>query len=224
MADPRCFGGPNGSKTNGSVPQQQRTGSAADDLDGADHRPGGAVILACAFLIEFTEVDLPYKGLFVYTGVATLLTGVGATAAVLLNLPHAGQQAVVGGAAAVSIALCWMIGPDKPARMSRIYYVNFPDAKVRSSADLTAWANIEDEQQNRHKRSDLALALAPSGIQIKLTLPDVRARDYVTLEIHSKTENKTWTSASVLSTEWFMNFYGELWCRACGFGSRPFPR
>jgi hypothetical protein len=169
----------------------------------------GAAILACAFLVVIMRADLPYKGLFVYTGIATLLAGVGATAAVLLNWQETGQRVAAGGAAAIAIALSLMIGPDKAPetpRINKTYYVNFPDKTARSPADLIASADITDEQQKpREKRDGLHLARAPGGDAIKLTIGDVLTRDYVILKIHSAKENKTWTSSSVQFTESFMN-------------------
>jgi hypothetical protein len=169
----------------------------------------GAAILACAFLIVTMRADLPYVGLFVYTGLAIVLAGVGASAAVALHVPETGQRVWAGGAAAIAIALSWMIGPDKPPATPRInmtYYVNFPDQIVRKPGDLIASVDITDEQQKpREKRDRLPLTQGPGGNAIKLTIPDVLTRDYVTLKIRSAKENKTWASSSVQFTESFMN-------------------
>jgi len=168
----------------------------------------GIACLACAFLIGVMRADLPYKGLLVYAGVAALLSGVGASAAVLLNWQETGQKATASGALAAAIVLGWTIGPDKveTPRMSMTYYVNFPDTNVRRPDDLIASADITDEQQKpREKRDGLHLARGPGGNAIKLTIADVLARDYVTLKIYSAKENKTWASSSVQFTESFMN-------------------
>jgi hypothetical protein len=169
----------------------------------------GAAILACAFLIVIMRADLPYTGLFVYTGLAIVMAGLGASAAVTLHLQGTGQSVWAGGAAAIAIALSWMIGPDKaPAtpRINMTYYVNFPDRIVRKPADLIASVDITDEQQKpREKRDHLSLTQGPGGNAIKLTIPDVLTRDYVTLKIRSAKENKSWASSSVQFTESFMN-------------------
>jgi len=172
----------------------------------------GAVILACAFLIVIMRVDLPYKGLFVYTGIATLLTAVGASAAVLLNWQESGQKIAAGGAAAVAIALSVLIGPDKAPetpRMNMTYYISFPDGKVRTPGDLLATATINDEGQTRFETRDrLYFSRAPGGTAVKLTIPDVGAHDYFTLKIHSEKEKKTWETASLRFTESFMMVVG----------------
>jgi hypothetical protein len=169
----------------------------------------GAAILACAFLTVTMRADLPYVGLFVYTGLATLLAGVGASAAVALQLPETGQRVWAGGAAAIAIALSWLIGPDKAPDTPRInmtYYVNFPDRIVRKPGDLVASVDITDEQQKpRENRDHLPLSQGPGGNAIKVTVPGVLTRDYVTLKIRSAKENKSWASSSVQFTESFMN-------------------
>ena len=62
----------------------------------------GLVLLFLAFLVVMTGVDLPYKRLLVYAGVAALFSGIGATAAVRLDLKEKSQAGVAGGAAAIA--------------------------------------------------------------------------------------------------------------------------
>ena len=54
----------------------------------------GLVLLFLAFLVVITGVDLPYKRLLVYAGVAALFSGIGATAAVRLDLKEKGLSSV----------------------------------------------------------------------------------------------------------------------------------
>jgi hypothetical protein len=165
----------------------------------------GAAILACAFLVVILRADLPYKGLFVYTGIATLLTAAGASAAVLLNWQEQGQKIAAGGAAAVAIALSVMIGPDRAPQTPIInvrYYINFPDGKNRELPDLVATATITDAlHSKRENRPGLPVTRAPFSPAVMVTIADILASDYITLQIHSTSENKTWETAEFKVTE-----------------------
>ena len=163
----------------------------------------GSAILAYAFLAVIMRVELPYTRLFVYTGIATLLTAVGASATVLAK--NTGQRVAVGGAAAVAIALSWMIPPDPetPKIKTMTYYLMFPDQDkvARTPGELKATAIINDDLQ--HPR-EVHLQRSPGGDLVKLTIANVLARDDVVLKIRSDKENKSWESSPVQFTESFM--------------------
>ena len=78
--------------------------------------------------------------------------------------------------------------------------------ELSESHDLIASVDITDEQQKpRENRDHLPLSQGPGGNAIKVTVPGVLTRDYVTLKIRSAKENKSWASSSVQFTESFMN-------------------
>jgi hypothetical protein len=167
----------------------------------------GFILLLFALLVVMTGVDLPYKRLLVYAGVAALFSGIGATAAVKLDLKEQGQVGVAGGAAAIAILLCLLIGPDQMPEVPKIsmtYYVNFPDGKIRSPEDLTATVLVTNENESPRDLGGVPISWAPGGNVIKLTLMNLPVRDFITLKVRSIKENKTWTSASVMLTESFM--------------------
>jgi hypothetical protein len=59
----------------------------------------GVVLVATAISIATFQIDLPVSLLLTYCGVAALFSGLGATAAVSLNLKPAGQAGSATGAA-----------------------------------------------------------------------------------------------------------------------------
>jgi hypothetical protein len=143
----------------------------------------GLVLLAFAFLVVLTEGDLPYKRLLVYAGVAALFAGIGATAAVKLDFKEKGQAGVAaimhftdskvhncgvaGGAAAIAILLCLLIGPDQVTEVPKIsmtYYVNFPDKTMRNPNDLTASVLTTSEDRGVvHDLGKVPISWAPGG-------------------------------------------------------------
>ena len=168
----------------------------------------GLALLLFALLVVITGVNLPYKRLLVYSGVAALFSGIGATAAVRLDLKEKGQAGVAGGAAAIAILLCLLIGPDQKPEVPEIsmtYYVNFPDNTMRNPNDLTASVWVTGENQVSCDLGRVPISWAPGGNVIKLTVGNLPISDFITLKIHSARENKTWTSASVMLSELFMN-------------------
>jgi hypothetical protein len=168
----------------------------------------GLVLLFLTFLAVMTGVDFPYKRLLVYAGVAALFAGIGANAAVRFDLAKTGQAGAAGGAAAIAIALGLLIGPDEPGipKINMTYYVNFPDKAMRNPDDLTASVSVTSGDQGvARDLGKIPISWTPGGNGIKLTIVNLPIRDFITLKIHSAKENKTWTSASVMLTESFMN-------------------
>jgi hypothetical protein len=168
----------------------------------------GLVLLFLAFLVVMTGVEFPYKRLLVYAGVAALFAGIGANAAVRFDLGKAGQAGAAGGAAAIAIALGLLIPSDEPGipKISMTYYVNFPDKVMRNPDDLTASVSVTSADEGvARDLGKIPISWSPGGNGIKLTIVNLPIRDFITLKIHSARENKTWTSASVMLTESFMN-------------------
>jgi hypothetical protein len=168
----------------------------------------GIALISTALFTIWIKVQFPYVRLLVYSGVGALFSGIGANAAAQLRLPTLGQAGSATGAAAIAILLCWSIGPDAitSPTFDVTYYVNFPDRNERDPDDLSATVLLADEHQSTLKTiAEVSLGRAPGGNTVKLTIPGISARDYLTIKIHSVKENKSWSSASVQATESFMN-------------------
>ena len=91
-------------------------------------------------------------------------------------------------------------------KISMTYYVNFPDRTIRSPNDLTASVSVTSVDQDVAPVVRIVpISRAPGENTLKLTVNNLPVRNFITLKIHSAKENKTWTSASVMLTESFMN-------------------
>jgi hypothetical protein len=167
----------------------------------------GALLIAIAFGIAKSDVNLPFTKLLVYSGVAALFAGIGANAAVTLNLPAAGQAGTAGGAAAIAIALCAVFGVDPPARLTMTYYINFAELGTANIPDDLK-ATVQILAPNQHTLGDpqdVPVTRAPGGNALKLTIVDISSDDLIILKLQSGRENKTWASASIHPNEGYMS-------------------
>jgi hypothetical protein len=164
----------------------------------------GVALVATAILIVKFQIELPVSLLLTYCGVAALFSGLGATAAVSLNLTTAGQAGSATGAAAIAILLCWAIGPNPPPRPQKLtttYYVQFPGIAV-TSADLAA--SIEVEEAGKTQIQQANVARAPGGAYFEITARDVGVNTKLVIKVRSNKFNKSWSSASIRPTEGIM--------------------
>jgi hypothetical protein len=161
--------------------------------------------------IAKSNVNLPYTRLLIYSGVAALFAGIGATAAVTLNLKAVGQVGSAGGAAAIAILMCSAIGVDPPVRLTMTYYINISELGIDNvPPDLKATVQVlAPDQTTLGTPRELPITRAPGGNALKLTIANVSSDDSIIITLLSNNDNKKWASSSIHPNEGFMSLNAQ---------------
>jgi hypothetical protein len=171
----------------------------------------GILLILVAIGIAKSNLNLPYTRLLMYSGVAALFAGIGATAAITLNLTAVGQVGTAGGAAAIAILMCSVIGVDPPVRLTTTYYINMSELGINNMPpDLKATLQVlAPDQTTLGTPRDLPITRAPGGNALKLTIENVSSVDSIIITLLSNKDNKKWASSSIHPNEGFMSLNAQ---------------